>query len=210
MKLNKVQLGVLITIILIIVERYLFYSYLNFDSLYRESMVNEGLTESQVDDTFSYQSWIIPIVFLVQLLGVFFTAAFLYMGVKLLNYKASFKKLVGINFVAYSLIVIGKLVDFIWLKLNIEKVTEYDFLKDFKSLSLQNLYDYNAINYSTFKVFGEINLFRVLFWVFLTFLLSRVLKAKFWKSFEVVLYFNITLFFLINLTKLLITLNFDS
>lgn len=210
MKLNKVQLGVLITIILIIVERYLFYSYLNFDSLYRESMVNEGLTESQVDDTFSYQSWIIPIVFLVQLLGVFFTAAFLYMGVKLLNYKASFKKLVGINFVAYSLIVIGKLVDFIWLKLNIEKVTEYDFLKDFKSLSLQNLYDYNAINYSTFKVFGEINLFRVLFWVFLTFLLSRVLKVKFWKSFEVVLYFNITLFFLINLTKLLLTLNFDS
>ena len=210
MKLNKVQLGVLITIILIIVERYLFYSYLNFDSLYRESMVNEGLTESQVDDTFSYQSWIIPIVFLVQLLGVFFTAAFLYMGVKLLNYKASFKKLVGINFVAYSLIVIGKLVDFIWLKLNIEKVTEYDFLKDFKSLSLQNLYDYNAINYSTFKVFGEINLFRVLFWVFLTFLLSRVLKVKFWKSFEVVSYFNITLFFLINLTKLLLTLNFDS
>ncbi|WBX76113.1 hypothetical protein PG911_15975 [Tenacibaculum ovolyticum] len=210
MKLNKVQLGVLVTIILIIVERYLFYSYLNFDSLYRESMVNEGLTESQVDDTFSYQSWIIPIVFLVQLLGVFFTAAFLYMGVKLLNYKVSFKKLVGINFIAYSLIVIGKLVDFIWLKLNIEKVTEYDFLKDFKSLSLQNLYNYNAINYSTFKVFGEINLFRVLFWVFLTFLLSRVLKVKFWKSFEVVLYFNITLFFLINLTKLLLTLNFDS
>ncbi|WP_064965629.1 hypothetical protein [Tenacibaculum ovolyticum] len=210
MKLNKVQLGVLVTIILIIVERYFFYSYLNFDSLYRESMVNEGLTESQVDDTFSYQSWIIPIVFLVQLLGVFFTAAFLYMGVKLLNYKVSFKKLVGINFIAYSLIVIGKLVDFIWLKLNIEKVTEYDFLKDFKSLSLQNLYNYNAINYSTFKVFGEINLFRVLFWVFLTFLLSRVLKVKFWKSFEVVLYFNITLFFLINLTKLLLTLNFDS
>lgn len=210
MKLNKIHLGILITILLIIVERYLFYNHLNFDALFKQNMLNEGLTEEQIKESFDFQKWIIPLGFSIRLLGVFFSALFLYMGCKLFNYKVSFGKIFSINFIAYVIIALGQLVSFFWLKLNLNKVTEYNFLKEFKSLSLQNFYNYKSINYSTFKVFGEINLFRVTFWIFLTYLLARTLKTKFGKSFELVLYFNITLFVLVNLTKLLITLNFDS
>ena len=206
---HKIISGIILVIILMIVDKYIFVNYLNFDELFKQSLIDEGLTGEQMTMSEKIQNWIIPLSILVKIIGVLAMSGLLYLGCMLFNYEKNFKKIFQVTFLSYGVVVISKIVNSLWLKGSLDNVTSLTYLKKFSAISLQNVYDYNTISEPIFGALGELNLFRIVFWLLLAYGLKSIIKKPYWKAFEIVFLFNIIVFVLIVLAKLLLALNFS-
>jgi hypothetical protein len=107
-------------------------------------------------------------------------------GVIFSNLKISFKQLFQVTILAESVFVLAMLIKTIWLFFNSENVG-LDYIQYFYPLSAINLIDYMAIATWSIYAIQILNLFELLYWFVLAYLLSPLIKRSFGQSFEFVM-----------------------
>ncbi|MFA6947140.1 MAG: hypothetical protein WC220_14705 [Pedobacter sp.] len=118
-----------------------------------------------------------PIVILIR---ISFTAICLYIGCFLVNSKIRFKELFKVALIAdfvFILAGIAKLVILIFFK-NVSKLDDLQF----QPLSLMELFHRNSVDKLFVYPFSLINVFELLYWLVLAWLLSGLLEKPFGNS----------------------------
>lgn len=206
---TKYKIAILVIIAVALLEKYLFLNHLNFNELLIKNLIDEGLTPEQIDTTRSIQQWILPLSFVITLLSILIISGLLYLGCLLFSYTKNFKKLFYMVFLCESIIILSKLINFIFLKINLDHFQTTDHLKRFQTLSLQFLTKYSASAEPIYTALGSVNLFQVGYWFALAYGLKFIINKPYWKAFEVVLYSYISVYIFYVLGKLLISINFS-
>ena len=185
---NKSYLLLLIILIYILLSVIMNLFIITEELYYRT--FSEQLSYNQIDKFLNLQekwSWIgyifIPISIAIKLSLV---AIVLKIGVIFSNLKISFKQLFHITIFAESVFVLSMLTKIIWLFFNSDGV-DLEYIQYFYPLSAINLVDYKAIAAWSIYAIQILNLFELLYWFLLAFLLKDLLKRSFWNSFEFVI-----------------------
>lgn len=209
MKKTHIYILLIAVTILLVLERYSFFNFLNFKELYFEGLKNEGLNEEGIELSTKLEIWVFPLSILIKFIKMFFIASFIYLGCLLFNYTKKFKHIFLVVLAAEIVFVISGLINFFILKTNLDSIDSIVYLKRYQVLSLQNFYDFNSISETIFTAFGSISFFQIAYWFALAFGLKYIIKKPFFKSFEVVLYSYVSVFVLVILSKVLISINFS-
>lgn len=209
MKKSNIIILISLTTLFLILERYLFFCNLNFDSLFNQNLIDKGLDEEGTQLSASFLKYMLPLGVIIKLLLTFIVTALLYLGCKIYDFKVAFKKVFSIVFIAELIIIISGFINFFVLKTKIDTITSLKYLEGYQTLSLQNFYNFNNLTEGLFIALGAISLFQVGYIIALAYGLTLVIKSSFSKAFEIVLFFYISVFLFITIGKLLVTINFN-
>ncbi len=110
----------------------------------------------------------------------------LYTGVFFLDIKIGFKKLFHIVLQAEFVFLFAVFVKFYWIYVFMSDVS-LKTISFFQPLSIINFFSIGEIPKWLVYPMQLVNLFEIGYWLLLAYLLEKIIKKSFWKSFEFVL-----------------------
>jgi hypothetical protein len=110
----------------------------------------------------------------------------LFIGGVFFNLKISWKEWLGITLVGEIVFIVAFTTKFIWFYFNSESI-DLLYYRYFTPLSLINLFNLSKIQNLFIYPLQTLNLFELIYWLVLSYLISMKVKISFWKSFEFVL-----------------------
>ncbi len=202
---------------LLIVLLYLLFSviineYIITEAHYYRSF-SEQLSAGQIHDILNLREkwvWIgylfVPITITLKIALV---AMVLKTGAILSNINVSYKQFFHAALFAETVFVVAMLVKVIWLYFN-SADTGLEYIQYFYPLSAINLVNYNQIAPWSIYAIQILNVFELLYWFVLAYLISPLIKRSWGRSFEFVMStYGLGLFFWVVLV-VFISLNFSS
>ncbi len=168
---------------------YLSNKYIFTNNLYYYSFGNQ-LTTERITQLLSFKSrneWlgymIGPVILLIKTSLI---TVILYTGVFFLDIKIGFKKLFHIVLQAEFVFLFAIFVKFYWIYVFMSDVS-LKTISFFQPLSIINFFSIGEIPKWLVYPMQLVNLFEIGYWLLLAYLLEKIIKKSFWKSFEFVL-----------------------
>lgn len=187
-------LFVLYCIFLIVFYFWIDYAILT-DLVFFE-FYSDKFSESRVYDLLDFRKewlWVTyPVKLLIQLIALNIPAMLIYLGLYLAKYEISYKKVFGLVLTSEFVFFIPLLIKIIWFSYH---PVSMEAVRLFAPLSLLSLFDAESLQEWLFYPFKVLNVFEVVYWILLAFLLAKYLKSSIDAMLKIVLVYYVSFLF---------------
>jgi hypothetical protein len=189
-----------------LVQRYIFTAKVYYNSFGEQlSMTQINTIVVNKDNSFFFVSIIEVVLLFIKCLCM---AAVLQCGLYLRRIEINFDDILKIAVIGEFIFLVPQIIKFLWFYYSKETYT-VDDLKTFFPLSVLNFFDDQKISLLWYYPLKTINIFEVMYWFVLAFLISPLLKKNFNSSLNIVLssYLPALLVWISFIMFLVVTLN---
>lgn len=130
-----------------------------------------------------------PIIFLLDILIV---SSVLYTGFYLSRIDIKFLSIFNITLISQLVFIVPEVIKFFWFIFN---PVSFENLRNFQPLSLFSLFDAESLQEWLFYPFKVLNVFEVVYWILLAFLLAKYLKSSIDAMLKIVLGYYVSFLF---------------
>ena len=130
-----------------------------------------------------------PIIFLLDILIV---SSVLYTGFYLSRIDIKFLSIFNITLISQLVFIVPEVIKFFWFIFN---PVSFENLRNFQPLSLFILFDAESLQEWLFYPFKVLNVFEVVYWILLAFLLAKYLKSSIDAMLKIVLGYYVSFLF---------------
>lgn len=187
----------------LVLSYFIFYLLIYFIidySILTESVFYEfysdKFSESRVYELLDFRKewlWITyPIKLLIQLIALQIPAMLLYLGLYLGRYETSYKQVFGIVLISEFIFFIPLIIKIIWFSYN---PVSMEAVRLFSPLSLFSLFDSDSLQEWLIYPFKILNIFEVVYWILLAFLLAKYLNSSIDAMLKIVLGYYVSFLF---------------
>ncbi len=156
----------------------------------------DKFSESRVYELLDFRKewlWVTyPIKLLIQLIALQIPAMLIYLGLYLAKYEISYKKVFGLVLTSEFVFFIPLLIKIIWFSYH---PVSMEAVRLFAPLSLLSLFDAESLQEWLFYPFKVLNVFEVVYWILLAFLLAKYLKSSIDAMLKIVLGYYVSFLF---------------
>lgn len=157
---------------------------------------SDKFSESRVYELLDFRKewlWVTyPIKLLIQLIALQIPTMLIYLGLYLAKYEISYKKVFGVVLLAEFVFFIPLLIKIIWFSYH---PVSMEAVRLFAPLSLFSLFDAESLQEWLFYPFKVLNVFEVVYWMLLSFLLAKFLKSSIDAMLKIVLGYYVSFLF---------------
>lgn len=175
---------------------YFLIDYVVLNDLVLYEFYSDKFSESRVYELLDFRKewlWITyPIKLLIQLITIQIPAMLLYLGLYLGKYEISYKKVFEIVLISEFIFFIPLLIKIIWFSYH---PVSMEVVRLFAPLSLFSLFDAESLQEWLFYPFKVLNVFEVVYWILLAFLLAKYLKSSLDSMLKIVLGYYVSFLF---------------
>ncbi|WP_338228204.1 hypothetical protein [Algoriphagus taiwanensis] len=129
---------------------------------------------------------------MIQLIALNIPAMLIYLGLYLAKYEISYKKVFGVVLISEFVFFIPLLIKIIWFSFH---PVSMEAVRLFSPLSLFSLFDPESLQEWLFYPLKVLNIFEVIYWILLAFLLAKYLKSSLDSMLKIVLGYYVSFFF---------------
>lgn len=165
------------------------------DLVYYE-FYSDKFSEARVYELLDFRKewlWVTyPVKLLIQLIALQIPAMLIYLGLYLAKYEISYKKVFEVVLIAEFVFFIPLLIKIIWFSYY---PVSMETVRLFAPLSLFSLFDAESLQEWLFYPFKVLNVFEVVYWILLAFLLAKYLKSSLDAMLKIVLGYYVSFLF---------------
>ncbi|MBY5951465.1 hypothetical protein KUV23_10805 [Algoriphagus marincola] len=175
---------------------YFLIDYVVLNDLVLYEFYSDRFSESRVYELLDFRKewlWVTyPIKLLIQLIALQIPAMLIYLGLYLAKYEISYKKVFGIVLISEFIFFIPLFIKIIWFSYH---PVSMEAVRLFAPLSLFSLFDAESLQEWLFYPFKVLNVFEVVYWILLAFLLAKCLKSSLDSMLKIVLGYYVSFLF---------------
>lgn len=187
-------LFVLYCIFLVVFYFWIDYAILR-DLVFYE-FYSDKFSESRIYELLDFRKewlWITyPIKLLIQLIVIQIPAMLLYLGLYLGKYEIRYKQVFEIVLISEFVFFIPLLIKIIWFSYH---PVSMEAVRLFSPLSLFSLFNADSLQEWLFYPLKVLNIFEVIYWILLAFLLAKYLKSSLDSMLKIVLGYYVSFLF---------------
>ena len=164
-------------------------NYLPYDQMLFNSLSEQLSVERIKEFTTTQKKWewigylFIPLMLVIKW---FLISVPIYVGNIFFEFKISYKKIVQLVMVSELIFLLLAVVKFVWFYYHKDSLT-LAYIQFFMPLSLINLFEIDELDQWFVYPLQIVNLFEAVYWLFLSYFISKEIQKPFWKAFEFVL-----------------------
>ncbi|WP_289031915.1 hypothetical protein [uncultured Algoriphagus sp.] len=175
---------------------YFLIDYVVLNDLVLYEFYSDKFSESRVYELLDFRKeWLwatYPIKLLIQLIVLQIPAMLIYLGLYLAKYEISYKKVFGIVLISEFIFFIPLLIKIIWFSFH---PVSMGSVRLFAPLSLFSLFDAESLQEWLFYPCKVLNVFEVVYWILMAFLLAKYLKSSLDAMLKIVLGYYVSFLF---------------
>jgi hypothetical protein len=175
---------------------YFWIDYAILTDLVFFEFYSDKFSESRVYELLDFRKewlWVTyPIKLMIQLIALNIPAMLIYLGLYLAKYEIRYKKVFGVVLISEFVFFIPLLIKIIWFSYH---PVSMEAVRLFSPLSLFSLFNAESLQEWLFYPLKVLNIFEVIYWILLAFLLAKYLKSSLDSMLKIVLGYYVSFLF---------------